>query len=222
MAAMRPDISGPAALADILPVSRETGERLARFVALVEKWQKAENLIAGSTLREIWRRHVADSAQLVPLFPAATHWLDLGSGGGFPGIVIAILVADRPGATVHLVESNSRKCAFLRAAARETGAPAVVHQGRIDDVLSGWNRPVDVITARALAPLCDLLRMTGALIGPDRPAAFAKGVDFRREVAEAAESFDLDLVEHPSRVAEGSVILEVRRAAPRSGATPSP
>ena len=219
---MPPDARGPAALADILPVSRETGERLAQYVALVEKWQKAENLIAGSTLREIWRRHVADSAQLVPLFPTAARWLDLGSGGGFPGMVVAILVADRPGATVHMVESNSRKCAFLRTAARETGAPAIVRQGRIEDVLSEWSAPVDVITARALAPLGDLLGMAGPLIGPSRPAAFLKGADFRREVAEAAQSFDLDLVEHPSRVADDSVILEVRRATPRPGAKPRP
>jgi 16S rRNA (guanine527-N7)-methyltransferase len=219
---MPPDSRGPAALADILPVSRETGERLARLVALVEKWQKAENLVAGSTLREIWRRHVADSAQLVPLFPSASGWLDLGSGGGFPGMVIAILSADRPGAVVHLIESNSRKCAFLRTAIRETGAPAIVHQGRVEDILAGWREPVDVITARALASLADLLRMAGPLVGPERPALFLKGVDYRHEIAEAAQSFDLDLVEHPSRVSEGSVILEVRRATPKPGAKPRP
>jgi 16S rRNA (guanine527-N7)-methyltransferase len=212
---------GPAALSDILPVSRETEERLARFVALVEKWQRVENLVAESTLRDIWRRHVADSAQLVPLFPVASRWLDLGSGGGFPGLVIAILVADRPGAVVHLVESNSRKCAFLRAAQRETGAPAIVHHGRIADVLAGWSDPVDVITARALAPLTELLRMTGPLISAERPAAFLKGADYRTEIDEAAQTFDLDLVEHPSRVADGSVILEVRRAIRKSGGAKS-
>ena len=209
---MPPDSAGPAALSDIVAVSRETGERLAAFVRLVEKWQKAENLVAGSTLPGIWRRHVADSAQLVPLFPAAARWLDLGSGGGFPGMIVAILVADRPGARVHLVESNSRKCAFLRTAVRETGAPAVIHQGRIADVLAGWSEPVDLITARALASLPDLLRMTGGLIGPERRAAFLKGADYRREVEEAAQAFELDLVVHGSRVAEDSVILEVRRA----------
>ncbi len=209
---MPPDIPGSAALADILPVSRETGERLAAFVRLVEKWQRAENLVASGTLPEIWRRHVADSAQLVPLFPAAARWLDLGSGGGFPGMIVAILTADRPGACVHLVESNTRKCAFLRTAVRETGAPAVVHQGRIEDVLAGWAEPVEVITARALAALPELLRMTAGLIGPERRAAFLKGADYRREIDEAAEAFDVDLVVHGSRVADDSVILEVRRA----------
>jgi 16S rRNA (guanine527-N7)-methyltransferase len=214
---MPPDRTALGPVRSILPVSRETEERLALLVALVEKWQKAENLIAPSTLREIWTRHVADSAQLVPLFPDARHWLDLGSGGGFPGLVVAILVAERPGAGVDLVESNSRKCAFLRTAIRETGAPAMVHQGRIEDVLSGWSAPTEVITARALASLAALLAMTAPLIGPACRAAFLKGAGYRDEIAEAAQSFDLDLVVHPSRVADDSAILEVTRAAPLPG-----
>src|SRR5690606_4184410 len=119
--------------------------RLAILVRLVETWQKAENLVAAATLPDIWTRHVADSAQLAPLFPEARHWLDLGSGGGFPGLVVALLIADRPGAHVHLVESNTRKCAFLRTAIRETGAPAEIHQGRIADVLADWKAPVEVV-----------------------------------------------------------------------------
>lgn len=198
----------------LLPVSRETYDRLAALVALVRKWQKAENLIAPSTLPDIWTRHVADSAQLVPLYPEARHWLDLGSGGGFPGLVVATLLDDRSGAKVHLVESNTRKCAFLRTAIRETGAPAVVHQGRIEDVVGRWPEPVDVITARALAPLADLLKMTAHLIGPGR-TAFLKGVDYRAEIEEASQSWDLDLLIHPSRISEGSVILEISRAEPK-------
>src|SRR5262245_38349963 len=135
----------------LLPVSRETYDRLALLVGLVKKWQKAENLIAPSTLNEIWTRHVGDSAQLAALFPAARNWLDLGSGGGFPGLVTAILIsADGSDGLVHLVESNARKCAFLRTAARETGAPAIVHHGRTEDVLATWSLPVDIISARAL------------------------------------------------------------------------
>lgn len=199
----------------LLPVSRETYDRLAVFVALVRKWQKAENLVAPGTLPEIWTRHVADSAQLIPLFPDARQWLDLGSGGGFPGLVVAILLGDITGAAVHLVESNTRKCAFLRTAIRETGAPAVVHQGRIEDVLAKWTEPVDVISARALASLSDLLRMSAHMIGPWRRAAFLKGVDYRAEIAEASQSWDLDLLIHPSRISEGSVILEISRAVPR-------
>lgn len=215
---MPPDASpGFEVLRDLLPVSRETYDRLATLVGLVKKWQRAENLVAASTLDAIWTRHVADSAQLVAMFPQANHWLDLGSGGGFPGLVTAILIAGaRDGGAVHLVESNTRKCAFLRTAARETGAPATIHQGRIEDVLAAWTAPVDAISARALASLPDLFRLSGRLISPERPAAFFKGVDFRSEIDEASQSWDIDLVIHPSRISEGSVILEVTRAVPKA------
>jgi 16S rRNA (guanine527-N7)-methyltransferase len=210
-------LAGLAELQSILPVSRETYDRLAKLVALVAKWQKAENLVAPGTLPEIWTRHVADSAQLLPLFPGSRHWLDLGSGGGFPGLVVAILLAERGGeCAVHLVESNTRKCAFLRTAARETGAPAVVHPGRIETILAEWSAPVDVVTARALAPLPVLLDLAGHLISPTRRGAFLKGVDFQREIDEASQSWDLDLVLHRSRISEGSVILEVTRAVRRT------
>jgi len=206
------DRIGPDTIAAIMPVSRETQDRLSRLVALVETWQRAENLVAPSTLPNIWLRHIADSAQLVPAFPDAVRWLDLGSGGGFPGLVVAILIRERPGASVHLVESNGRKCAFLRTAIRETAAPATVHQGRIGDILADWREPVDAISARALAPLPDLLTMTAGLIQPHRPGAFMKGADYRAEVEAAARDWDIDYVATPSRVAEGSVILEVTRA----------
>jgi 16S rRNA (guanine527-N7)-methyltransferase len=210
-------LPGLYALQALLPVSRETYNRLALLVGLVKKWQKAENLVAPSTLSEIWTRHVADSAQLAALFPAARHWLDVGSGGGFPGLVTAILIsAEESDGVVHLVESNVRKCAFLRTAARETGAPAIVHHGRIEEVLASWSLPVDIISARALAPLPDLFRLTGHMITRDRPATFPKGVDYRSEIDEASQSWDFDLVIHPSRISEGSVILEVRRAVPKA------
>lgn len=212
---MLPETSpGLEGLRALLPVSRETYERLAILVGLVKKWQKAENLVAASTLDAIWTRHVADSAQLVALFPRIRNWLDLGSGGGFPGLVTAILLSGSDGESgkVHLVESNARKCAFLRTAARESGAPATIHHGRIEDILAGWAAPVDAISARALASLPNLFRLAGHLISPHRPATFFKGVDYRSEIDEASQSWDFDLVIHPSRISEGSVILEVRRA----------
>jgi len=116
------DSDGISALNGLIDVSRETAERLERFVALLKKWQAADNLIAPSTLSSVWRRHVADSAQLVGMFPGRQRWLDIGSGAGFPGLVVAILLGE--GSSVHLVESNQRKCAFLRAAIRGTGARA--------------------------------------------------------------------------------------------------
>ena len=112
-----------AALA-LTPVSRETLARLDRFVATLLTWQQRINLIAPASVRAIWTRHVADSLQLVSLAPAAKIWLDLGSGGGFPGLVIACALGETPGARVHLVESNGKKAAFLREAVRVTGAPA--------------------------------------------------------------------------------------------------
>jgi 16S rRNA (guanine527-N7)-methyltransferase len=209
----RDGLRGAAALEAIYPVSRETYDRLAALVALVAKWQKAENLVAPSTLGEIWTRHVADSAQLIRLFPKARTWLDLGSGGGFPGLVVAILIsADRAAGKVHLVESNARKCAFLRTAARTTGAPVVVHQERIEALLPTWAEPTDVITARALASLDQLLGVTSHLIATETPAAFLKGVDYRTELDKASLTWALDLVVHDSLIGEGGVILEIHRA----------
>lgn len=202
---MTDDVS---ALGDILPVSRETGERLQAFVALLEKWQPAENLISAKTLPEIWRRHVADSAQLFQMFPETRTWLDMGTGAGFPGMVLAILGIERPETEVFLVESNRRKCAFLRQAIRETGAKATVLEGRVEDVLPGIARPVERVVARALAPLARLLELAEPLLGQGVPAAFHKGQDFQAEIDAASQTFAFDLVRHDSLVGEG-VILEI-------------
>jgi 16S rRNA (guanine527-N7)-methyltransferase len=200
---------GPEVLADIISVSRETEERLAVYVALLGKWQKAENLIAPSTLPMVWRRHVADSAQLVALFPETRRWLDLGSGAGFPGLVVAILGGQHPDTKVHLVESNRKKCAFLRAAIRATRAPAIVLEGRIEGVIAGWSDPVERISARALAPLADLLAMAAPVMEQGVPAAFHKGQDFVREISEATQSWGFDLIKHDSRVGDGGAILDI-------------
>ncbi len=200
---------GPEALSDIIAVSRETEERLGAYVALLRKWQRAENLIAPSTLPAIWRRHVADSAQLASLFPEARRWLDLGSGAGLPGVIVAVLGAARGDTVVHLVESNRKKCAFLRQAIRATGAPAIVHEGRIEELLASWSEPVDQISARALAPLAELLSLAAPLMERGVPAAFHKGQDFVREIAQATQSWGFDLVKHDSRVGDGGAILDI-------------
>src|SRR5437773_1398652 len=137
----------------LTPVSRETLERLDRFVALLLQWQNTTQLIASSTVPRLWTRHIADSLQLLELAPAARVWVDLGAGGGFPGLVLACALAGRPGVAVHLVESNAKKVAFLREAARVTGAPAVVHGVRIEEFAKSFEGRAEVITARALAPL---------------------------------------------------------------------
>lgn len=199
----RDDIS---VLDGIVQVSRETAKRLEAFAALLRKWQPAENLVSPKTLGEVWRRHVADSAELVRLFPQTLRWLDIGTGAGFPGLVVAILGGS--GTHVDLIESNVRKCAFLRAAIRETGAPATVHEGRAEILLTAWDTKVDRIVARAVAPLGRLLDLAEPLMIRGVPAAFHKGAEFAAEIDEASHSFDFDLLEHASRVGEG-VILEI-------------
>ncbi|MEJ0011339.1 MAG: 16S rRNA (guanine(527)-N(7))-methyltransferase RsmG [Bauldia sp.] len=194
-----------AALRDVYPVSRETGERLEAFVALLRKWQPAENLVSPKTLPEIWRRHIADSAQLLRLFPRDKRWIDLGAGAGLPGMVLAICLE---GGVVHLVESNRRKCAFLRAAIRETGAAAQVHEGRIEDVLAGWTEPVDRVTARALAPLDALLGLAEPVMAKGVPAAFMKGQDAEAELSEARRRWSFSVNRHESLTGEG-VILDI-------------
>ncbi|MBB5754113.1 16S rRNA (guanine(527)-N(7))-methyltransferase RsmG [Prosthecomicrobium pneumaticum] len=206
---------GPGAVERVLPVSRETRQRLETYVALIRRWQPAQNLVSPQTLDTLWTRHIADCAQLVALFPDDLRWVDLGSGAGLPGLVTAILLADRPGAKVHLVESNQRKCAFLRAAIRETGAPAVVAEGRIDSVLKQFDAPVDRISARALASFAALLDLSAPLLARGVPAAFHKGADFAAERAEASQSWTLDLVEHQSMIDPRGLVVEIRRAVRR-------
>src|SRR5271169_6987192 len=136
----------------LVPVSRETGDRLAAFVDLLARWRTRTNLIAESTFASVWTRHIADSAQLLALAPAAKRWVDMGSGAGFPGLVIAIQLADVPGAIVHCIESDGRKCAFLREAARATGAAAQIHPVRLEAMDPESLGTVDAVTARAFAP----------------------------------------------------------------------
>ncbi len=195
---------GPEALSGIVDVSRETTERLEAYVALIRKWQPAENLIAPSTLDTIWSRHVADSAELVRLFPDDRRWLDIGTGAGFPGMVVAILGG--AGTHVDLIESNRRKCAFLRQAIGAIGAPATVREGRAEALLSGWSGPVDRIAARAVAPLTVLLKLAAPLMTAGVPAAFHKGADYPREVAEARKTWGFDLQVHPSRIGSGAIL----------------
>jgi 16S rRNA (guanine527-N7)-methyltransferase len=207
---------GPSALSGIVDVSRETLERLTVFVDLLKKWQGSTNLIAPGTVPAVWNRHVADSAQLIPLFPDALRWVDLGSGGGFPAIVVAILLAGRKDAAVHLIESDQRKCAFLRQAIRATEAPATVHAGRIESVLEAWREPVDMISSRALAPLSRLFPLAEPLFQLGAKAAFHKGLDFDEEISEASKSWNADLVIHRSRIESAGVILEIRQLARKS------
>src|ERR1700719_408720 len=149
--------SDKAAALALTPVSRETETRLEAYVDLLLEWQAKTNLVAASTLPTLWTRHISDSLQLLSLAPTARTWADLGSGGGFPGVVLACALAETPGATVHLVERNAKKAAFLREAIRVTASPGTVHLSEIRDIVDRIFGPIDCVTARALAPLHQLI-----------------------------------------------------------------
>ncbi|MEP7452623.1 16S rRNA (guanine(527)-N(7))-methyltransferase RsmG [Phyllobacterium sp. SB3] len=196
-------------LRQVLPhVSRETLEDLFAFEELFRKWSKAINLASPSTLDHLWERHVLDSAQLYRLAPHEKRWLDLGSGGGFPGVVLAILMKASVESRIHLVESNSKKSAFLRTALGLTSAPGTVHAARIDAV---WDKiPVpNIVTARALASLKELFGLAEPWLTAGATALFQKGRDYRREIDETRDGWVFDLVEHESAVDRDSVILQI-------------
>ena len=188
------------------PVSRETFSQLITFQATFEKWAARINLAAPSTLPELWSRHILDSAQLLPLAPNALRFVDLGSGGGFPGAVLAVLLADRDGASITLVESNQKKVSFLRNAI--AGSPGRVVAKRIEE-FAGTGEDADIVTARALAPLGKLLGLAEPWLSAGATALFHKGRDYRREIEESRDAWQFSLVEHPSVIDAASVILEI-------------
>ncbi len=157
-------IESPEAFQRTFDVSRETIDRLKIYETLLKKWQRAHNLVAANTLDHIWHRHFADSAQLAALAPEAQTWLDLGSGAGFPGLVLAIMNAGDDKKTFHLVEARKRKCAFLETVGRETGIRVQIHCGRIESGGTFLPKIPDVITARALAPLERLMALANVCL----------------------------------------------------------
>jgi 16S rRNA (guanine527-N7)-methyltransferase len=194
----------------LTPVSDDALARLDKFVALLIDWQRHINLIAPSTLPHIWTRHVADSLQLLPLAPGAKVWVDLGSGGGFPGIPLACALAQRPGAEVHLVESNGKKAAFLREAVRITGVPATVHAERIENFGDSFGGSADVVTARALAPLKSLCDQAFSLLAKGAIGLFLKGQDVEAELTEAAKYWTVEADLRPSLTSRDGVIVIVQ------------
>jgi 16S rRNA (guanine527-N7)-methyltransferase len=192
------------------PVSRETAQRLDRFVELLLKWQRVSNLIADSSVDHLWTRHIADSLQLIALAPHARTWVDLGSGAGFPGLVLACTLADTPGALVHLIESNAKKAAFLREAARITGAAAIIRHGRAEDLIPAWRDAVDVVTARALAPLSILVELAAPMVKRGAKALFLKGQDVEAELTQATKCWNIEAAVLPSRTDRGGRIVEIR------------
>jgi 16S rRNA (guanine527-N7)-methyltransferase len=203
----------------LTPVSRETEGRLDRFVALLRQWQQRINLIAPSTEPTLWTRHIADSLQLLTLQPEARQWrtwVDLGSGAGFPGLVIACALAETPGTKVYLVESNAKKAAFLREAARITGAAAVVCPERVADFITHAPSQIDVVTARALAPLPELLSSAYPLLKSGPVGLFLKGQDVEAELTEAAKCWNIRATLAQSRTDPRSKIVVLDAIEPKT------
>jgi len=212
----RPDLSADRARAlALVPVSRETAARLDRFVALLIDWQGRMNLIAASTVPTLWTRHIADSLQLIAIAPQARKWADLGSGGGFPGVPIACALAEQGSAEVHLIESNKKKAAFLREAVRVTGAPAIVHAERVADFARGFRGALDVVTARAVAPLPELLSIAYPLLKTGAQGVLPKGQDVEAELTEATKCWSIQASFVPSRTDPKSRVVVIREAKPK-------
>ncbi|HZH11393.1 MAG TPA: 16S rRNA (guanine(527)-N(7))-methyltransferase RsmG [Microvirga sp.] len=178
-----------------LNVSRETQEKLELLERELRRWQAIKNLVGPATLEHIWDRHIVDSLQLLDLAPNARTWVDLGSGAGFPGLVLAIAGQAR-GLQMHLVESNSRKCSFLRHVARLTGASVTVHATRLETVIPGFVGKADVVSARALASLTQLLEWTEPMLKAGTIGLFPKGRDAESELTEARKrwTFEADIL----------------------------
>jgi len=189
-------------------VSRETTEKLRLLETELRRWQAIKNLVGPGTLDDIWTRHIVDSLQLLAAAPNAQTWLDLGSGAGFPGLVLAI--AGQPqGLQVDLVESNSRKCAFLRHVARLTEAPATIHEARLETIIPQFVGRADIVSARALASLTKLVEWTEPLLKAGTTGLFPKGRDVDAELTEASRSWKLGTEILPSQTDSSARILRI-------------
>ena len=201
--------SDKAAALALTPVSRETEVRLDRYVELLLQWQAKTNLVAPSTLPNLWTRHISDSLQLLTIAPAARIWADLGSGGGFPGVVLACALAETPDAAVHLVERNAKKAAFLREALRVTNARGIVHLSDIGDSVDRIVGRVDCVTARAVAQLHQLIGFAAPLVSQGAKALFLKGQDVEAELTEATKYWNIKPNLHSSRTGGHGWIVEL-------------
>ncbi len=195
-------------LSGFLDVSRETSERLKIFEGLVQKWSPKINLVSRDDLRHVWDRHIVDSAQILAHSPSNTQiWTDIGSGGGFPGIIVAIVLAERsPNCKVTMIESDQRKATFLRTALRECGITGQVIANRIE---AAPPQSADVLSARALAPVKDLLAHAALHLNKNGIALLHKGRNYAQELEVACQNWTFDLVAHQSKTASDSRILEI-------------
>lgn len=190
-------------------------EDLRRFVALLTEWQSVHNLVARSSLSDIWQRHVADSLQLYGHAPRFREWVDLGSGAGFPGLIVAIAAKEEPLRRFTLVEANHKKAAFLRAAIRETGVNARVAAERIEANSRKLAGMADVVSARALAPLAALLGLAAPYMHEGSVLLLLKGQDFVHERDAASKYWNFDMIDSPSATNSGGRVLTIRDLSPK-------
>jgi 16S rRNA (guanine527-N7)-methyltransferase len=204
-------------------LSSETLQRLSIYAELLKKWQRVINLVGAASLDDLWVRHFADSLQVSEALPEARRWIDLGSGAGFPGLVTAIRYADDAQARIHLIESDQRKCAFLREVSRETGARAIIHCDRIEKILPEFHESIEAVSARALAPLPTLLAYAEKFIEAGAVGVFSKG---QQVEAELTDSFTLSkylIATMESKTCASARLVIVRRRgdlAPDPGGQP--
>lgn len=185
--------------------------KLEIYCALLVKWTKVKNLVAKSTLVDVWDRHIFDSAQVQRALPEARVWVDFGSGAGFPGLVTAILLSGDPDAVVHLIESDHRKCAFLRDVSRETGLRTIIHCRRVEEVI-GELQGVHAISARAVTSMSTLLKWSDPLLTSGAVAVFPKGQEVREELTRIADLCNYEVELKPSMTHAAGRLVIVRRA----------
>lgn len=199
---------GPAEFAAAANVSRETLSQFKSYISILEDWNARHNLVSAGSLKDVWRRHVWDSAQLMQFVPpAAESLVDLGSGAGFPGLVLALLLRDRPGFRTVLYEATRKKCDFLREVAERMGLAVEVRNARIEEAK---REPFAIVTARACAPLDELLAYAHFFQGPGTVNLFHKGQSVASELTLARKSWTMALAQRASRSDPSGVILEIR------------
>lgn len=200
----------------MIDISPQLKADLSRYEELLRKWQKAKNLVSPSTLDNLWDRHFLDSLQITEHLPAGAHICDLGSGAGFPGLVIAAHLKGDPEAHIHLVEANGRKCAFLSTVSREINLSTTIHNFRIESVAQQLSDRIGFVTARALAPLPKLLDLSEPMLKTGATALFHKGREFLSEIELASQNWSFDMLKHNSGTDENGCILELRNVVRKS------
>ncbi len=193
--------------ADLDPRFRD---RMTGYISLLDRWRRVTNLVSDASFEQIWTRHILDCAQLRLYAPTAVVWVDIGSGAGLPGLIIAAQLADTPKAVVHCIESDQRKCAFLRAAIRTLDLPAVVHPKRVEDVSASDLGHVDAITARAVAPLQKLLHYAAPFFSEDTIAVFPRGRS-EETVLDPLQEKAFQVERSTSAIDSRAYVLRIRR-----------